>query len=131
MLEVKYELGTKTRKLYMEGEREELLELVPLYDKNIVRLEDFYKAYEKQWMWENKPHGFDVMDIRLGGLLKRLLHTKQRIIQYAKGEIDRIEELEEPVLEVNNWVFSEMYKTTFYNSWVQSATCNVITQPTY
>jgi len=131
LLEVKYELGTKTRKLYMEGEREELLELVPLYDKNIVRLEDFYKAYEKQWMWENKPHGFDVMDIRLGGLLKRLLHTKQRIIQYAKGEIDRIEELEEPVLEVNNWVFSEMYKTTFYNSWVQSATCNVITQPTY
>lgn len=131
LLEVKYELGTKTRKLYMEGERGELLELVPLYDENIVRLEDFYKAYEKQWMWENKPHGFDVMDIRLGGLLKRLLHAKQRIIQYAKGEIERIEELEEPVLEVNNWVFSEMYKTTFYNSWVQSATCNVITQPTY
>lgn len=101
------------------------------YDENILRLEEFYTAYEKQWMWENKPHGFDIIDIRLGGLLKRFEHAKQRILQYAKGEIERIEELEEPVLEVNNWVFSEMNKTTFYNSWVQSATCNVITHPTY
>lgn len=36
-----------------------------------LRLERFHDAYQAQWMQENKPHGFDVQDIRLGGLMQK------------------------------------------------------------
>lgn len=67
----------------------------------IVLLEDFYVTFEKQWMLENKPHGFDVQDIRIGGLIMRVRHNKQRLSQFVRGDIERIEELEEHLLDVN------------------------------
>ena len=46
------------------------------------------------WMNENKPFGYEIVDIRLGGLKSRLLYAKKRIAQFLSGEIDHIEELE-------------------------------------
>lgn len=50
-------------------------------------------------MHENKPQGFDVIDLCIGGQRQRLLHCKARLLAYADGRLDRIEELEEPVLD--------------------------------
>lgn len=50
-------------------------------------------------MHENKPQGFDVIDLRIGGQRQHLLHCKARLLAYADGQLDRIEELEEPVLD--------------------------------
>ena len=50
-------------------------------------------------MHENKPQGFDVVDLRIGGQRQRLLHCGDRLLVYAEGRLDRIEELEEPVLD--------------------------------
>ncbi|MCQ2450343.1 MAG: family 20 glycosylhydrolase, partial [Clostridia bacterium] len=130
LLEVKYDIGVKTRTAYQNGDREALKDLLGIYDEIIVRLEAFYKAFEKQWMWENKPQGFDVMDIRLGGLRQRILHAKQRIEQYLNGEIDCIDELEEPMLGVNG---DEEFlgQTVGYYSWSQTATANVVANTVY
>ncbi len=130
LLEVKYEIGIKTRNVYQAGDRKALEALLPVYDEILIRLQDFYTAYEKQWMWENKPHGFDVMDIRLGGSKQRMIHAKQRITQYLNGEIDRIEELEAPMLQVNN-MESLIGQTIGFYSWAQSASANVVSFPMY
>ena len=50
------------------------------------------------WYTDNKPHGFDVQEIRLGGLLFRLKSCKERLQKFANGEIERIEELEERIV---------------------------------
>ena len=51
------------------------------------------------WMKENKPFGYEIVDIRLGGLKNRLIYAKNKIFKYIEGEITKIEELEETQLD--------------------------------
>ena len=53
---------------------------------------------QEQWLKENKPHGFEVQEIRLGGLLERLKGCKIRLKDYLLGKIEKIEELDEQLL---------------------------------
>ena len=69
------------------------------------RISAFHLAYEKAWFTENKPQGFEIMDIRLGGLKQRVLSCKRRIEQYINGEISEIPELCEAVLKKTNGIF--------------------------
>jgi hypothetical protein len=48
----------------------------------------------------NKTYGFEVQDARLGGLMRRIANCKERLLAYADGNIDVIEELEEGVLPI-------------------------------
>lgn len=98
VLAIKAELGVKTRKAYLEKDFETIKELIGEYSTLMEKVEDFYEALQYQWMAENKPHGFDVQDIRLGGMKQRIAHCTERLEDLVSGEIDRIEELEEPVL---------------------------------
>ena len=59
-------------------------------DKKIKAL---YKAFSKQWYIDNKPSGFEVHDGRLGALVQRVLSCKTRLIDYASGKIDKLDEL--------------------------------------
>lgn len=115
--------------LYLDNvgsaDKEKIKQLIDDYDKLLVLIEDFYAAFEKQWMWENKPHGFDVQDIRIGGLIMRVRHNRQRLLQFVNGDIDRIEELEEPILDVNCRPENEKGQI-YYNMWYKIVTTNVI-----
>ena len=98
-LSVKADLGIRTRAAYLSGDKKAAKALCTDYDTALERLDAFYAAYEQQWMHENKPQGFDVIDLRIGGQRQRLLHCRDRLLAYAEGRLDRIEELEEPVLD--------------------------------
>lgn len=98
-LSVKADLGIRTRAAYLSGDKKAAKALCADYDAALERLDAFYAAYEQQWMHENKPQGFDVVDLRIGGQRQRLLHCRERLLAYAEGRLDRIEELEEPVLD--------------------------------
>ena len=99
VLEIKYELGLRTRKAYEAGDKTELKRLAENeYTEVKKRLSLFIRAFEKQWMRDNKPHGFDVQEMRLGALLYRIDSCRRRILSYANGKIDRIEELDEKLL---------------------------------
>lgn len=98
-LSVKADLGIRTRAAYLSGDKKAAKALCTDYDAVLERLDAFYAAYEQQWMHENKPQGFDVVDLRIGGQRQRLLHCRDRLLAYAEGRLDRIEELEEPVLD--------------------------------
>ena len=99
ILEDKYELGVKTRAAYKAGDKEELLRLAKEEYTRIERnLPIFLKAFEKQWMAENKASGFEVQEIRIGGLIARTASCKRRLIDYALGRFDSIPELECEIL---------------------------------
>ncbi len=98
VLSRKAELGVRTRNAYLEKDTDGICRAAADCDQIIEDLQEFHKAYRTVWFRENKPQGFEVQDIRFGGLIQRLATCRDRLEQYLSGEIDRIEELEEPVL---------------------------------
>jgi hypothetical protein len=90
-------------------------------------LEEFYLKYQKVWYKENKPHGFDVQDLRFGGLARRLRSCRERLEKYLSGEEKTIAELEEKLLDFYGGedVFDNE-KTPTYNTWTTNASVNVI-----
>ena len=78
-------------------------------------------------MAENKPHGFDVQEQRLGGLLLRLRSQSQRLMDYALGEIDSIPELEEEILPYYGSACADAKSDIpRLNNWRRSATVNIV-----
>ena len=125
VLSVKYELGLKTRAAYKAGDKAELLRLAEEdYAKVIKLVNVFGRAFEKQWFCENKTCGFDVQDIRIGGLVRRLDACRRRLLDYAKGNIDRIEELEGELIPVNPG--QPVGESISFNSYSRTATANIL-----
>ena len=123
VMAIKMELGVRTRDAYMEGSIENVL---PCYRELLEKLEVFYTVYRAQWLQENKPQGFEVQDIRLGGLIQRVKHCIWRLEEYAAGNIHKIDELEEPVLDFRSTVEQIIPGPVRFNSWARAATANVI-----
>lgn len=98
VLEIKCELGQRTRHAYQSHDLGELQSLIEDYSELIRRLDAFYHFLDRQWQKENKPQGFEVQDLRIGGLMKRVEHCRARLVDYFFGKIERIEELEEALL---------------------------------
>ncbi|MBR5453922.1 MAG: beta-N-acetylhexosaminidase [Clostridia bacterium] len=100
ILTEKFDLGIRTRTLYEKGDREGLRALAEgEYSVFEVKWEAFYGAFRYQWERVNKPYGFEMQDLRLGGLLTRVKNCKRRLLDYADGKTENIPELEEPVLD--------------------------------
>ena len=70
-----------------------------------------------------KPFGFEIQDIRLGGLKQRLTTAKEKIAAYVNGEIDAIEEYDAQVLDYLKP--GTKGKMPQYNSYVGIASANV------
>ena len=99
LLSVKYDLGMRAREAYKNGDKEALGAIVKDFEKASELLEVFYQKFKTLWMKENKPFGFEIQDIRLGGLKQRLITAKEKIAAYLDGEIDAIEEYDVEVLD--------------------------------
>lgn len=116
-LSIKTELGVRTRKMYESGSKEGIDALIADYKKLSKKLDEFYYAYRKAWYTEKKPHGFDVQDIRLGGLMTRIKNCCDRLVDYRDGKIERIPELEEKLLPLYTGKID-------YNLWDTNVTVN-------
>jgi hypothetical protein len=118
VLEIKFALGKRTRALYEKGDKEGLRSLAENeYTALIPLLERFYRAYRKQWYTVNKSYGFEVQDIRIGGLIRRIENCKEILLSFVNGEIPKIEELEEKLLP---------YKDTYVTHWNEMVSANII-----
>lgn len=102
VMAIKACLGLRTRNAYVKRDVSALKVLIKDYEELINRLNEFIWAYQAQWHNESKPHGFDIQDIRLGGLVQRIKSCKKRLEALVNGEIDKIPELDEPVQNKNN-----------------------------
>jgi len=114
----KYEIGVRTRAAYKAGDKVELLRLSrEEYSRIESNLREFIKTFEKQWMRENKPFGFEVQHQRLGGLLVRIGACKKRLAEYNAGRLDSIPELEEEIL-----TFRKDGESIYYNDYARTST---------
>ena len=122
LLEVKTDLSVRIKEAYRAGDRNALAEIVqnriPLV---LERLERFQDTFRNQWHTYNKPFGFEVQDLRMGGIKERLRTAAIRLTQYINGEVDRLEELEQPDLP-----FKHNAHTDRLNRWRQIATAGVL-----
>lgn len=50
----------------------------------------------------NKGNGFEILDIRYGGMISRLNTTIRHLQKYIDGTIDRIPELEEERIKIKD-----------------------------
>ena len=98
VLEVKCALGVELKKAYGANDREKLAALAKQAQEAAARVGTFSRTMGKQWFKENRPFGWEVLDIRLGGVKARLDSAAQRVTDYLQGRTARIEELEEPRL---------------------------------
>ncbi len=121
VLAIKYELGARTRHAYKAGDKQALAALAKNEYVKVEKLIDVYaRAFEKQWFADNKPHGFDIQDHHLGALLRRTQSCRRRLLDYANGKIDRIEELEEALLP-----FKEAGESIVFSSAIRASTVNL------
>lgn len=113
---IKGDLGVRTRQAYKRDDKVMLEDLAENdYSSALAFITDLHKTFQSQWFKENKPHGFDVQDIRFGGLIQRLKSCRERLVAYSKGEIESIPELEE-----------ELINTYCGPAWTQFVSPNVI-----
>jgi len=127
VMAVKYAIGIRTRALYRAGDRKGLKRLAQTdYRRLIAKIEDFYGCFRRAWHCEKKQNGFEIHDIRLGGLIRRVENCRKMLLDYAKGRIERISQLEEDVLDVCGNGQDAEKKCLYDNNYLQSVTVNFI-----
>ncbi len=59
--------------------------------------EEYLTAIREEWYHDNKPFGFEIVELRIGGQKERLRTAKRTIEEYVSGYRDCIEQLDEPM----------------------------------
>ena len=54
--------------------------------------------WRKLWESTNKPHGFEIIEVRLGGVAARMQTAGEKMRAFAEGKVDTIPELAEEAL---------------------------------
>ena len=120
LLAAKTELSLNIKDAYRTGDKAALSRIADADIPAALQcLEAYHSAFTAQWHWINKPFGYEVHDIRLGGIRARLLSAQQRILQYLGGTLTALGELEQPDLPR-----SSEGNVDDLNSWQKTATPN-------
>jgi hexosaminidase len=100
-LEDKAELGLRLQSAYLNGDLEALREMKSKVLPRLIRnIERAHEQHRINWFSTYKALGWEVIDVRYGGLVSRLRTVIQRLDDYLSGRIERIEELDEEKLPV-------------------------------
>lgn len=112
----KCDIGVKIRAAYKDGNMVQLKALADNIKRLILKTNRFYRALESQWLQENKPNGLEIHQYRLGGLVKRLEYAAERLLLFADGQLNIIDELEEDAVDFAGGLFSMKEKNIIYNN---------------
>lgn len=127
VLSVKCDAGKILREAYLARDRETLSRyaecVLPCAEE---KLNAFTDVFYTGWMRDNKPFGFDVIDIRLGGVRNRLITAQKRLRAFLAGETDVLEEWEENRLFFDNRADPAADINTFCNTYSRIATASVM-----
>lgn len=94
----KCDFGVALKDAYDRRDMDRLVALEERCGKLVKLVEAFLAALRRQWREENKEFGFEVLELRIGGLLQRLKTTAETIALFRTGAIPAIEALEEEKL---------------------------------
>ena len=126
VLAQKATLGFELRQAYQGNNRDEMMKIVQIILPQLKEaVLEFKQAYSKIWFHETKGHGFEVIDIRLGGLISRIDTVMIRLMSYLNHEIPLIEELEETLLPFAQGTYSDESYMSF-NQYNNTVTQNIV-----
>jgi len=95
ILSQKSELGVQIKLAYDAHDLSTLKqiyeEIIPHLTEKMWKLKDLR---EDLWMTDAKPFGYELIDLRIGGVITRMESSRRRLQKYAEGRISRLEELE-------------------------------------
>ncbi len=80
------------------GDRERAAALAEDIPATIEALHALRIIWRKLWESTNKPQGFEIIEVRLGGIAARMATAGEKMRAFALGEVDTIPELVEPCL---------------------------------
>lgn len=124
VLELKVDLGIQTRRAYQSKDTAKLRELaLKTYPELVGRVKALHKAFYIQWHMENKGQGFEVMDVRLGGLIQRIKTCAMKLQTHLETGLP-IEELEDQILPFKCGDREDQH-LTYYN-WANYVTVNTL-----
>lgn len=112
VLSTRAEFGVRLKKAYDDTNKEELSIMLETAKLLKSKQEALRKAHCKVWMLYNKPFGWEVLDIRYGGIVARMTTVVDRLSDYLEGRLDHLEELEEDKLKgssVNGMIGRGLY----------------------
>jgi hypothetical protein len=76
-----------------DGDRDRASRMVEIARENVCALEALRDAWQALWFSTNKPFGYEVIDLRMGGIVARFKSAEERTQAFAEGAIDDIPEL--------------------------------------
>ena len=132
VLEVKATLSLDIRNAYKNGDTAALSHIAnEIIPEVIDRVAVFLEVFRKQWYTDNKTLGFEVQEIRLGGVIETLRGAAIILNSYLAGETDSIEELEYPVLPIafgkkSKSADGEPAKMLRHYRWSDNVTANIL-----
>lgn len=126
-LEYKCDLGIRIREAYLAGDKAQLACLAERAEQTEQKVEVFRQKLRRQWFAENKAFGWEVQDIRLSGVKGRLLSAADRIRDYVNNNTERLEELEEARMVLDDRE-NPGYRTLpmYDNNWQEMVSAAVI-----
>lgn len=96
VLALKSDMGLKITNAYKEKNMEELKVLSEIQLPKLKELvNDLRTVHREQWLKSYKPFGWEVLDIRYGGIMARIDSTIFRINQFTNGTVNNLPEIEE------------------------------------
>lgn len=95
VLELKSEMGIRITDAYKSNDKHTL----EIFANNLLpellnRVSALRKIHKKYWFELYKPFGWDIIDLRYGGLMARITSAIEELTDYLDGSLDKIEELE-------------------------------------
>ncbi len=95
VLSIKSDIGLRMKDCYDKKDLDGLKQIVHQLSELLKRIIELRNAHREQWFRTYKPFGWEVLDLRYGGLSARIDTAIKRITDYLEGRIDKIDELEE------------------------------------
>ncbi|PWW28241.1 glycosyl hydrolase family 20 [Cytobacillus oceanisediminis] len=123
---IKCDIGITISNLYKEKNMTKLKRIANEELTELNRLvKELRELHRDIWYKQNKAFGWEILDIRYGGLLARIETAQKRIMDYVLGNIDRIEELEEEKLYYDSHPMKKNIGIGKENKYTKIASVNV------
>lgn len=129
VLAIKSRVGVDAQNAYKAGDREALRNIAEnVLPELLKRFNAFHKTMYLQWTTECKANGYEVLDLRIGGLESRTKTCINRLQMYLAGEIDRLEELDEARLTMDCRKDDEIgkHETMCNNFWIPAFSASIV-----
>lgn len=94
VLSIKAEYGINLKEAYDANDKSTVKSLKNQLNDLKASVDSLRKKHRTIWFSINKPFGWEIIDIRYGGVLARIDTVDHRLNQWLTGDIDTLEELD-------------------------------------